>query len=40
MLIMESSFLGWRFAILRLIITVPFIILIGYLMERFAFIDQ
>lgn len=40
MLIMESSFIGVRFAILRLIVTVPFIILTGYLMERFAPIDD
>lgn len=40
MLIMESSFLGARFAILRLVITVPFIILIGHLVERLGTIDQ
>ncbi len=35
MIIMESSFLGIRFALLRLVITIPFIILIGHLVERF-----
>lgn len=40
MLIMESSFLGARFAILRLVITVPFIILIGNLVERFGSIEK
>lgn len=39
MLIMEGSFIGIRFAILRLIITVPFIILIGHLVERFEPIE-
>jgi uncharacterized membrane protein YraQ (UPF0718 family) len=34
MLIMESSFLGWRFAILRLVITLPFIVCIGHILER------
>ena len=39
MLIMESSFVGFKFSILRLIITLPFIFLMGYLMEKFAPID-
>ena len=34
MLVLESSFLGVRFALLRLIITLPFIVLIGVLIER------
>lgn len=34
MLLMESNFIGLRFAILRLVITIPFILGIGYLMER------
>lgn len=36
MLVMESSFLGVRFAMLRLLITAPFIFLIGYLLEKFS----
>lgn len=40
MLVMESNFLGVRFAILRLVLTIPFIILIGRLMEKFAPITQ
>lgn len=36
MLMMESQFLGWKFSLLRLVITVPLIILIGVLVERFA----
>lgn len=40
MIIMESNFLGIRFAILRLIITIPFILLIGYLVEKFAPLDE
>lgn len=39
MLIMESSFIGVRFAMLRLIVTVPFIILIGYIIEKYAPLD-
>lgn len=35
MFIMECSFLGFRFALLRFIITLPFIVLIGFLVERF-----
>lgn len=35
MLVIESRFIGWRFAMLRLIVTVPFIILMGYFMEKF-----
>jgi len=34
MLIMESRFMGLRFALLRLAITIPFIFGIGYLMEK------
>ena len=34
MILMESSFLGLRFALLRLLFTVPCILLSGYLMER------
>lgn len=34
MIMMESSFIGLRFALLRLVFTVPCILLAGYLMER------
>lgn len=34
MLIMESNFIGLHFALLRLVITIPFILGIGYLMEK------
>lgn len=34
MLIMESSFISFRFAMLRLLITIPFIFGIGYIMEK------
>ncbi len=34
MLIIESSFIGLRFALLRLVITIPFILGIGHLMEK------
>lgn len=34
MIMMESSFIGLRFALLRLAFTVPCILLAGYLMER------
>jgi uncharacterized membrane protein YraQ (UPF0718 family) len=34
MILMESSFIGLRFALLRLSFTVPCILLSGYLMER------
>ena len=34
MILMESSFIGLRFALLRLLFTVPCILLSGYLMER------
>lgn len=34
MLIMECSFLGVRFALLRLIVTLPFIVLIGLVIEK------
>ena len=33
MLLMEASFVGLKFATLRFLITVPFILLIGWLME-------
>ena len=36
MLIMESHFLGMKFSLLRLTITLPFIILIGILMENLS----
>jgi uncharacterized membrane protein YraQ (UPF0718 family) len=36
MLLMESSFIGLRFALLRLAFTVPGILLVGWLMERLA----
>lgn len=35
MFIMECSFLGVRFALLRFLITLPFIVLIGFLIEWF-----
>lgn len=34
MIIMESSFIGLRFALLRLAFTVPCVLVIGHLMER------
>jgi uncharacterized membrane protein YraQ (UPF0718 family) len=34
MLLMESHFLGLRFSLLRLAVTVPFVILMGIVMER------
>lgn len=34
MLMMESSFISLRFALLRLLFTIPCVILTGYLMER------
>jgi uncharacterized membrane protein YraQ (UPF0718 family) len=37
MLIMESRFLGLRFSILRLVLTVPLIVLTGLVMEKFEF---
>jgi uncharacterized membrane protein YraQ (UPF0718 family) len=36
MLLLETSFLGARFALIRLALTVPGIVLMGYLMERFV----
>lgn len=36
MVIMESTFLGIRFALLRLLVTLPFIIIVGKLVERFS----
>lgn len=36
MLLMESRFLGLRFSLLRLILTIPFIILIGVLIEKLS----
>lgn len=35
MIIIESSFIGLRFALLRLAFTVPCVLAIGYLMEKF-----
>ncbi|MDU0460729.1 MAG: permease [Geobacteraceae bacterium] len=35
MIIIESSFIGLRFALLRLAFTVPCVLAIGYLMEQF-----
>lgn len=40
MLLMECSFLGVRFALLRFIFTIPFILLIGFLIERFSPLDN
>ncbi len=34
MIMMESSFVGLRFALLRLVFTIPCILVAGYLMER------
>lgn len=34
MIVMESSFIGMRFALLRLLFTVPCVLAVGYLMER------
>jgi uncharacterized membrane protein YraQ (UPF0718 family) len=34
MLVMESSFIGLKFALLRLAFTVPGVVLVGFLMER------
>ena len=34
MILMEASFIGTRFALLRLVFTVPGILAVGYLMER------
>jgi uncharacterized membrane protein YraQ (UPF0718 family) len=39
MLIMESGFLGMRFALLRFVITVPFILGIGYFVEKWHDLD-
>ena len=36
MILMESSFIGVRFALLRLAFTIPGILCVGYLMERMA----
>lgn len=36
MLVLESNFLGLQFAFWRFVVTVPLIVLIGYLMEKFA----
>jgi len=36
MLLMESSFLGWRFSLVRLALTVPAILLSGILLERWV----
>lgn len=40
MIMMESSFIGLRFALLRLLFTVPCILLAGYLMERIIPLDS
>jgi len=40
MIMMESSFIGLRFALLRLLFTVPCILLAGYLMERVIPLDS
>ncbi len=40
MILMEASFIGVRFALLRLIFTVPGVIMIGYLMERMVPLDE
>lgn len=34
MILMESSFLSLRFSLLRFVITIPFLFLIGYVMEK------
>ena len=34
MILMESTFLGWRFAMLRLALTAPGVVGVGFLMER------
>ncbi len=39
MIMMESSFIGLRFALLRLLFTIPCILLAGYLMERVIPLD-
>ncbi len=36
MLLVESSFLGWRFSLIRLALTIPAILLSGFLMERWV----
>lgn len=40
MIMMESSFIGLRFALLRLLFTIPCILLAGYLMERMIPLDS
>lgn len=40
MLVMESTFIGLRFALLRLVFTVPCILVMGYLMERIGPYDD
>lgn len=40
MIMMESSFIGLRFALLRLLFTIPCILLAGYLMERVISLDS
>ncbi|WMW80247.1 permease [Undibacterium cyanobacteriorum] len=39
MILMESSFLNLRFSLLRLTITIPFIVLIGFVMEKLIDLD-
>ncbi|GAB6171792.1 permease [Paradesulfitobacterium aromaticivorans] len=36
MITVELKYLGWRFALLRLILTLPAIIIIGYLVEKWG----
>jgi uncharacterized membrane protein YraQ (UPF0718 family) len=40
MLMMESRFLGVKFSLLRLVITIPFILLMGALMEKWSPLDH
>ena len=39
MIIMESSFIGLRFALLRLMFTVPCVLAAGYLIEAILPVD-
>lgn len=36
MILMESHFMGARFSLLRLALTIPFLVLMGHLVEKFA----
>ncbi len=40
MIVMESSFIGVRFALLRLLFTIPCVLAVGYLMERMISADS